>query len=303
MEVEEEEGVEGIVSRLLDGDGEEVLGGRRVDVPELLHRAGEVGVGRGREGRRSYTVLCGKAVGANPCLASTVEPWLARCGAPWEQGEGDGERRSKRRRVEVGVEELAAALCLLQHCPGLRRSWSWEGLFALLPSSCQETRFLTVQLLALLFHLPQHLATTLCTSLLGQEGEEGVAELVLRHTVDSAMTAAALATDRSQEQELGLELRGVARVGHLSLPREGEEGLEEGMVEVGSTVENLVRVAGGVAVGQAVLLVGEAGVGKTSVVRELARRTGRTLLTLQVHHSLAHFITCLPQTPDHCSLA
>ena len=117
---------------------------------------------------------------------------------------------------------------------------------------------------------------------------------MLRHTVDSALTAASLATDRSQE--LGLELRGVARVGHLSLPREGEEGQGEGMVEVGSTVDNLVRVAGGVAVGQAVLLVGEAGVGNTSVVGELARRTGRTLYTLQVHFtsSPAHLLTSSP---------
>ena len=35
------------------------------------------------------------------------------------------------------------------------------------------------------------------------------------------------------------------------------------MVEVGSTVEKLVRVVGGMAMGQAVELLGEAGVGKT----------------------------------------
>ena len=54
------------------------------------------------------------------------------------------------------------------------------------------------------------------------------------------------------------------------------------MVEVDSTVENLVQVAGAVAIGQPVLLVGEAGVGKTSLVRELAGKTGKELLTLQV---------------------
>ena len=47
-------------------------------------------------------------------------------------------------------------------------------------------------------------------------------------------------------------------------------------------MENLGEIAGAVAIGQQVLLVGEAGVGKTSLVRELAGRTGKELLTLQV---------------------
>ena len=67
------------------------------------------------------------------------------------------------------------------------------------------------------------------------------------------------------------------------------------MVEVGSTMENLVQVAGAVAIGQPVLLVGEAGVGKTSLVRELAGRTGKELLTLQVGFSL--FFSSQTSTP------
>ena len=62
--------------------------------------------------------------------------------------------------------------------------------------------------------------------------------------------------------------------------------LNSELVEVGSTLDNLVQAAGAVAVGQPVLLVGEAGVGKTSLVRELAHRTGKELLTLQVGHEV-----------------
>jgi ABC-type glutathione transport system ATPase component len=101
--------------------------------------------------------------------------------------------------------------------------------------------------------------------------------------VEIPLAAAGPATDT--EQAPGLTLgpgARVARVGHLSLLREGEEGPGPGLVEVASTREGLARVAGAVAAGRPVLLVGEAGAGKTGLVRELARRAGRQLLTLQV---------------------
>ena len=60
-------------------------------------------------------------------------------------------------------------------------------------------------------------------------------------------------------------------------------------------MENLGEIAGAVAIGQQVLLVGEAGVGKTSLVRELAGRTSKELLALQVGFSL--FFSSQTSTP------
>ena len=124
-------------------------------------------------------------------------------------------------------------------------------------------------------------------SLLGPNSSSLVDELVVQYEVREHLDVSQLAEDTEQLPALEMELTGVARLQHLSLLREQQDGGSGGvsgaeMVEVCSTVENLVQVAGAVAIGQPVLLVGEAGVGKTSLVRELAGRTGKELLTLQV---------------------
>ena len=129
----------------------------------------------------------------------------------------------------------------------------------------------------------------LCASLLGPNSSSLVDELIVQYEVKEHLDISRLAEDTEQMPALEMELTGVARLQHLSLLREQQEGSRgvsgAEMVEVGSTVENLVQVAGAVAIGQPVLLVGEAGVGKTSLVRELAGRTGKELLTLQVGFS------------------
>ena len=118
-------------------------------------------------------------------------------------------------------------------------------------------------------------------SLLGPNSSSLVDESIVQYEVKEHLTE-----DAEQMPALEMELTGVTRLQHLSLLREQQEGSRAvsgaEMAEVGSTVENLGEIAGAVAIGQQVLLVGEAGVGKTSLVRELAGRTGKELLTLQV---------------------
>ena len=122
-------------------------------------------------------------------------------------------------------------------------------------------------------------------TLLGPGSSLLVDELVMQYTVNEHLDISRLAGSTEQMPALEMKLTGVARLQHLSLLKEQQEGRGTSgtqMIEVSSTVENLVQVAGAVAIGQPVLLVGEAGVGKTSLVRELAARTGKELLTLQV---------------------
>ena len=125
-------------------------------------------------------------------------------------------------------------------------------------------------------------------TILGPDSSPLVADLCIEYEVKEYLELGQLAEDSEQLPALEMDLTGVARIEHLSLLREtqGNNGdvLNSELVEVNSTLDNLVQVAGAVAVGQPVLLVGEAGVGKTSLVRELARRTGKELLTLQVGH-------------------
>ena len=121
-----------------------------------------------------------------------------------------------------------------------------------------------------------------------------MADLCIEYEVKEHLDLGQLAEDSEQLPALEMDLTGVARLQHLSFLREtqgnSEDVLNSELVEVGSTLDNLVQVAGAVAVGQPVLLVGEAGVGKTSLVRELARRTGKELLTLQVGHDCQAYI-------------
>ena len=58
-----------------------------------------------------------------------------------------------------------------------RRSWCWLGLFPLLPSPSLEVRFLCVELLRLLFSLPEASSQALREQLLGREEQQEVASL------------------------------------------------------------------------------------------------------------------------------
>ena len=272
--------VEEVVQQLLLGDSDTVLRSRRRDLPELLHRAGALSLEQGVEGRRRFLLLAGKVVRYNPGLVSHLEGWVVKCGAPWHQEEQ--ERSIKRPRLEeegLSYDLLASCCWLLASCPRLRRCWTWTGLFSLLPQSSTDTRFLIIELLRLLFHLEERVVTSLRSDLLPSSS---LPQLLITYKVQELLQAGALAQDFQQEQEMVLEQEQVARVGHLALVREGKEGKGASLVEVPSTCQALSDVAGAVAVGRPVLLLGEAGSGKTSLVRELARKTGRTLLTLQV---------------------
>ena len=135
-------------------------------------------------------------------------------------------------------------------------------------------------------------------SLLGPNSSSLVDKLIVQYEVSEHLDISRLAEDREQMPALEMELTGVTRLQHLSLlceQQEGRRGVSSTeMVEVDSTVENLVQVAGAVSIGQPVLLVGEAGVGKTSLVRELAGRTGKELLTLQVDISFKPLVKLSP---------
>ena len=62
-----------------------------------------------------------------------------------------------------------------------RRSWCWLGLFPLLPSPSLEVRFLCVELLRLLFSLPEASSQALREQLLGREEQQEVASLVIKY--------------------------------------------------------------------------------------------------------------------------
>ena len=56
---------------------------------------------------------------------------------------------------EIPREVLAACYRLLLYLPRLSQTWSWMGLFTLLPTPCLHTRFLAVELLRQLFFLSE----------------------------------------------------------------------------------------------------------------------------------------------------
>ena len=103
-------------------------------------------------------MLASRAISANDGLGTHLSQWLALCGPPWqEEEEGVGERRTKKARLdqEIPREVLAACYRLLIHLPRLRQTWSWTGLFNLLPAPCLHTRFLVIELLRQLFFLSE----------------------------------------------------------------------------------------------------------------------------------------------------
>ena len=106
--------------------------------------------------------------------------------------------------------------------------------------------------------------------------------------VEDKCEAATLAIDCSQE-ETNIVPTKVASIEHVSLPKcatRNESFLPCGqMVEVQSTKHNLQSVGAAVSVGQPVLIVGDVGVGKTSLVMEWGVRCGQEVVTLQISDS------------------
>ena len=93
-----------------------------------------------------------------------------------------------------------------------------------------------------------------------------------------------LAADSTQQEHDVIQCK-VASIKHVSLPKcstRHQQQQESCMIEVDSARHNLEMVGAAVSVGQPVLLVGEVGVGKTSLVLEWGARTGQEVVTLQV---------------------
>ena len=167
-------------------------------------------------------------------------------------------------------------------CDRLQASWSWVEIFPLLTSTNKETRFIVIEILRELFRLSEPSIIELRKKFLGTED---VFELVLKYQIEPQQQVLQLAADCPQV-DLPFTPSKVSSVNHVSLPRlkcEAEAAASPGLVSVASTSHNLECVGAAVSVGQPVLLLGDVGVGKTSLVMEWAARTGQRVVTLQVH--------------------
>lgn len=153
--IEGEAEVERVIHQLLNGDWKEVVKTRRLDLPELLHRAGRLSLGEGREGKWRFLVLASRAISLNNGLGTHLSQWLVQCGPPWQEEEGERITKKARLDQEIPREVLAAAYRLLMHLPRLRQTWSWTGLFTLLTAPCPHTRFLVIEILRQLFFLSE----------------------------------------------------------------------------------------------------------------------------------------------------
>ena len=111
----------------------------------------------GREGKWRFLVLASRVISANTGLGTHLSQWLVQCGSPWQEEEEEEERRIKKARLdqEIPREVVAACYRLLLRLPRLRQTWSWTGLFTLLPTPCLHTRFLAIELLRQLFFLSE----------------------------------------------------------------------------------------------------------------------------------------------------
>ena len=155
-------------------------------------------------------------------------------------------------------------------------------IFPLLTSPNRETRFIVIEILGELFRLDESSIIELRRKFLGTED---VFEFVLKYHVEPQQKVLQLAADCPQV-ELPFTPTKVSSVNHVSLPRlscDAPPPASPGLVRVASTSHNLECVGAAVSVGQPVLLLGDVGVGKTSLVMEWAARTGQKVVTLQVH--------------------
>ena len=284
MEVDETSEVPGLVTRLLDPDlSDEVIRSYKRFLPEIIHHAGELVLQEeGRRRRRQFIIVSAKLLSFNKFLIQHLEPWLTQLDSPWDQSQPEPASKKSRPDPLVEVEILGSSYLLLLHCDRLRSCWRWAELFPLLVSSHHaESRFLVIEILRVLFSLSCGAVSVLRTRYVGGE-ESDLTEWLLKYNLQLPAQSALLAVDRPQV-EVSEGLRKVTALGHVSLVKVGQgESATTGLVEVESTRHNLLHLGAGVSVGQPVLISGEVGVGKTSLVRELAARTGRDLLTLQV---------------------
>ena len=283
MEVDENSEIPGLVYRLLDPDlSDEVIRSYKRFLPEIIHHAGELVLQEeGRRLRRQFIIVSAKLLAFNKFLIQHLEPWLTKLESPWDPSDSEPASKKSRPDPSLEVEILGAAYLLLLHCHRLSSCWRWAELFPLLVSSHHpESRFLLIEILRVLFSLSPGAVSALRARYVGGEESE-LTEWLLKYHLLIPAESAMLAVDRPQ-LELSEGTRKVSSLGHISLVRVGEGGEGTGLVEVESTRLTLQRLGAGVSVGQPVLIQGEVGVGKTSLVRELAARTGRELVSLQV---------------------
>ena len=166
-------------------------------------------------------------------------------------------------------------------CDRLKSRWSWVEIFPVLTLPNKESRFIAIEILRELFKLSESSVIELRRKFLGTED---VFEFVLKYHIEPQQQVLQLAADCPQV-ELPFTPTKVSSVDHVSLPRlssVSESPLSPGLVSVASTRHNLECVGTAVSVGQPVLLLGDVGVGKTSLVMEWAARTGQKVVTLQV---------------------
>ena len=107
-----------------------------------------------------------------------------------------------------------------------------------------------------------------------------LAPLVFKYNVKELVKFAHLAEDAPQLQMKTDKSMGIS-LDHISLLKTGPP-LPSANTLVSSTRENLMAVGKAVSVCQPVLLLGDVGVGKTSIVMEWVARCGREILSVQI---------------------
>ena len=270
-----------LVSQLLDENcSDSVIQKYRKQLPEIIHHAGEFVVNIDDSFHRKFIIVSAKLLSFNKFLKQHVEPWLCKIGCPWTS---PSEPLSKRSRLDPNLQNslLEASYQLLLSCERLKTSWTWVDIFPLLASTNKETRFLVIEIIRIIFSLSEGSVNVLRSKFIPNED---VFDYVLKYHVVKTRDSLALGFDSPQE-DLSYVPTKVSSIGHVSLPKTSSHVVNTAMVEVDSTKTNLQAVGATVCVGQPVLIVGDVGVGKTSLVVDWAARTGQDLVTLQVSDS------------------
>ena len=275
------------VSKLLDEQTtDEVILHYKQLLPELIHQAGEIVEDSDVFQKRNFLVACSKLLLYNKFLKQHVEPWLCKLGAPWTWSHcQENEPSPKKMKFDPAEETKVLAACynLLRSCDRLKEGWSWVETFPFLTSSNTETKFIVIEILRIIFHLSESSVGVLRGRFL--PGCD-VFDLVLKHHVAPVKETLALGADTLQLPHEVLPCK-VSSLGCVSLAKVDnvQASCDSLMIEVASTKHNLECVGAAVTVGQPVLIVGDVGVGKTSLVMEWGARTGHQVVTLQVSDS------------------